>query len=64
MTKTGQVQEMRAGVLAAVLEWGFMLLDKNGKPRVSFSYASKSDAEHGKSQMDDALAKVSNEGWL
>lgn len=47
----------------APLEWGFVLKDKNGRPRASFGYATKADAEEGKRHMERALAKVQSAIW-
>ena len=38
--------------------WGFVIYDDMGKPRLTLSYAEKTDAEAGHVQVAEALVKA------
>jgi hypothetical protein len=58
MASTGEVQQA-----SATTEWGFVLLDKDLRPRGSFSYPSEAVARQAKEDVDKALANVIHEVW-
>jgi hypothetical protein len=62
MASTGEVQQATADHRATT-GWGFVLLDKDLRPRGSFSYASEALAKQAKEDMDKALANVTHEVW-
>ena len=62
MASTGEVQQAKADHRATT-EWGFVLLDKDLRPRASFSYASEAVARQAKEDIDKALANVTREVW-